>query len=651
VADILIHGRSVEERKDHFLRVLPDCKSMEEAYRIVGVSRQAVGKWRERDISFAKRLQAAIKIYEGHKATLSKADLDTVDVFRAKKKPPPLEEFRKKIFGFPSNESQQAFCRAYDDKTNLAIFWIAPAGWGKDVTAMQSIAHAAADGILRMGCLMENERQAKKRIDSYLDPYFTDPLTFTRAPDIPGGTQPTRNFIEEWGPFKWDSKLRLPNGDRVPQLKWEAHNKWFVGRTTPMADPSLWAVGLGSAIAGSRVQYMVASDIFTVENQRQTPDWKKDQLDLVLGTIDSRLDEAGRIVFLNHHVASEGDSNLTELLERYIGQARVVEVDGDYTKYSNGVATIITPALRLTESGEEESTWPERFPVRDTIILPNGEKHTAFDLTDEELADLSQKGGRRIRGLVERRGRIGEDLFGLIYQQNPAVSAYGDFTWEILDGCDLPDRSLGDHQPGETLILGVDPARSGGAGWVLWALDEKAASFTLVDFWWGEGLGFTGMREMLIREPVERWRPRYLVWEINFEGETAEHPDAREILRRHHVNYVPHRTLHNRTEGKHSVISMLDDMRDRLIRFPAQTPEDQAKCRRVKEHFVSFESAGYTERRSGKARSRLPDDLCMAAWVGWRYGHSLLKSRKRRSRRPNLSASGAVRDAFTGFDR
>lgn len=642
---------ATQAKKQRILELVTEVDTLEEAYDEIGVTRQAVLKWRQGDPEFARAWKHATNRHHFVKnMRRAKDDTEVVDLFRERPKPPGLEQFRREVFGFPSTPTQRAFCRAYDDETNLVIFWIAPAGAGKDVTAMQSVAHSAAKGILRMGCLMENERQAKKRIDSYLDPYFTDRTLYERAPDVPGASEPETNFIDTWGPWRWNARMRTPDGEKVPQLKWEAHNKWFVGRVTPMADPSLWAVGLGSAIAGSRVQYLICSDLFTVENQRQTADWKRDQLDLLNGTVDSRLDEAGRIVFLNHHVAPDGSSNLIELMNQYIGQARVIEVDGDYTQYSNGVATIITPALTQADDGSLESYWPERFPVRDTIILPSGERLIAKDLDPEDLKRHAQSGARRIRGLVERRDRLGE-LFDLLYQQNPQVSAFGDFTWEILDGCDDYERSLGQPRPGETLILGVDPARSGGAGWVLWALDEKTGIFTLVDFWWGTGLGFTGMRDMLIRKPIENWRPRYLVWEINFEGETPEHPDAKEVMRRFHVNFVPHRTHHNRTEGRFSVISMLDDMRGGQIAFPAQSDEDQMKTRTVKEHFVNFESAGYTERKNVKARRiQHEDDLCMAAWVGWRYGHQLLRTRSRKGRKRSLSASRAVNDAFASYD-
>ena len=636
-------------RQDRFLEKLATSSSIEEAAALSGIVRDTVYLWR-RDATFSRRMAKVMEIVNVRKSSVRDKDLITIDPFRDKPKPPPLEEFRREIFGFPSTETQSAFCQAYDDRTNLVIFWVAPAGAGKDVTAMHAIAHAAASEVPRMGVLCENEGQAKKRIDSYLDPYFTDPTLYTRAPDIPDGTTPTVNFISEWGPWKWDSKMRLADGSRPPQTKWEAYNKWFVGRPTPMADPSLWAVGLGSSIAGSRVQLMVCSDLFTVENQRQAG-FRKDQLDLINGTLASRFDEAGRLIFLNHHVGPPGASNLIELMEAYIAGARAIHRDGDYTKYSNGVATIITPALQVDEKGNLVSYWVERFPVRDTIILGD-EQFIAADLSQEENRALAEKGARRIRGLVETRQRIGDGLFNLIYQQQPESSAFGDFTMDLLDGCDDPTRSLGASRPGEVLIEGVDPARSGGAAWVMWAVAPESGVMTVVDFWLGEGLGFTGMRSQLIEAPVTEWRPRYLVWEDNYEGETPLHPDAQAILNRFDTKLVMHHTHHNRTTGQWNVISMLDDMRDSLIRFPAATEGDRLQMRRLKEHFMAFESGGYTERKTAAPSSRRrvnPDDGCLAAWIGWRHGKVLLKSRRKARKGASITTARSVSEAFAGY--
>jgi len=608
----------------------------------MGISSGNLSEWR-RDPAFAERF----KKIQAKRILAKPTDLVTFDPFREMPKPSGLVQFRQDVFGFPSIPSHEDFAKAYDDKQNLVIFWMAPAGAGKDVTAMQAVTHAAADGIDQMGCIMENEKQAKKRIDAYLDPYFTDPNLYTRAPNVPGGTVPTINFIEEWGPFRFDKNLRLPDGSRPATTKWDAFNKWFVGRTTIAADPSLWAVGLGSAIAGARVRLLVASDLFTVENQRSAT-FRKDQLDLLTGTIQSRLDEAGRLIFLNHHVRRTGESNLVTLMEQYIGTARIVAQDRHYTKYANGVAVVRTPALEVSEEGIVTSYWPERFPVKGKFVV-DGEIHEIDNLTDEEYQDYADRGARRLRGMVDIRDSIGEDLFELLYQQNPKTSGYGDFTDEILDSCDDPTRTYGTFKPDEYRIVSVDPARSGGAAWIALGIDFDTEVFTVVDFWVGEGLGYSGMLDVLIRQPIELHRPREFVWEENFEQDLPHTAEAKEYLRRHHVRYKEWRTQYNRSQGEFQVMSMLNDMRENKIRFPAASMADKLKSQVLKQHFQNFESVGYTDRKKNRGVSRLPDDACLATWFGWSHGHTIISARKKKRRKARHGTSQSVDSAFSGY--
>ncbi len=639
-----VHGKTLRmrERQQRYLELYETSHTKRHALEEAGIPEATLDNWRE-DPKFNRREEAV----ESRRLRAKPSKFITFDPFREFRKPPGLVQFRQEVFGFPSTNTHEDFAKAYDDKTNLTIFWITAAGFGKDVTAMQALAHAAADGMDLMGCIMENEKQAKKRIDAYLDPYFTDPNLSSRAPQIPGGTVPTVNFIEEWGPFKFHKDLRLPDGSRPATTKWDSLHKWFVGRTTPAADPSLWAVGLKSAIAGSRVRLLIASDLFTVENQRNAG-FRQEQLELITGTINSRLDESGRLIFLNHHVRKSGESNLITLMEQYIGTARIVSVDRHYTKYANGVAVIRTPALEVSEEGIVVSAWPEKFPVKGKFVL-NGEIHEIDGLTDEQHQAFADAGARRLRGLVDIRDAIGEDLFELIYQQNPKASGYGDFTDEILTSCDDATRTLGISEPHEILIVGSDPARTGGAAWVCWGLNPETEVFTLIDFFIGDSLGYSGMLDALIRQPIELYRPRDLVWEVNIEPDLPKSPEAKEVLRKYHVNLVDHRTHYNRSQGEYQVLSMLTDMRNDKMRFPAKTMADKLKVRQLKQHFQNFESVGYTERHKVRGYARTPDDGAMAAWFAWRHGHQVLKSRKREKKRSTVHQSQGVEEAFSGY--
>ena len=629
-------------RKAQFLDVYAGAPSRKAALTILSEGHQTVDRWRETDHEFALNY---LKVERDKARGKKTGKTIPFDPFRDLPAVPGLVEFRRRVFGFPSTPTQTAFAQAWDDKTNLYIFWEAPAGAGKDVAAMQAVAQAAAGGLEKMGCVMENEKQAKKRIDSYLDPYFTDHSVYTRAPNIPGGVNPEIDFIDQWGPWKYDSKLRLPDGTQPPPTKWDAYHKWFVGRTTPQADPSLWALGIESSIAGSRQQLLVMSDLFTTENQRSAA-FRRDQFEAITGTLDARLDARGRLVILNHHVRQRGESNLVRMEEQFIGSARVVHQKGDYTKYANGVAVIRTPALR-SEDGVLVSYWPEMFPVEAQLELPDGTHIPAAGLSDAEHETYTAAGARRIRGLLDRK-QTAPELFQLHYQQNPESQGFGDFTQEALEAAFDNTRTLGISLPTETLLLSVDPARQGGCAWTVLGLDMNDGTTTLIDFWIGERLGFSGMRDKLIKVPVELYRPVDLVWEDNYEGETPEHPEAREVLARYHVRYVPWHTHLNRSEGDYAVMKMRDDMNKGLIRFPGATPADRMRCQDLFDHFRNFEQAGYLERKHSSGARRLHDDACLAFWMGWAHGKVLVRTHKRPAKRVSMTAD-AIRNAFSGY--
>ncbi|KKK50950.1 hypothetical protein LCGC14_3119880, partial [marine sediment metagenome] len=101
---------------------------------------------------------------------------------------------------------------------------------------------------------------------------------------------------------------------------------------------------------------------------------------------------------------------------------------------------------------------PERLGTEEgaVALCGNGKTHEIDGLSDEQFKDFSDAGARRVRGLVDIRDQAGEDLFELIYQQNPKSSGDGDFTDEILDSCDDPERTLGIAQPNELRLIGVE---------------------------------------------------------------------------------------------------------------------------------------------------------------------------------------------------
>jgi hypothetical protein len=480
---------------------------------------------------------------------------------------------------------------------------------GKDTLAGDIVLRESVTGYNRVAWLMANADFSMRRLSERVAPYLSDPRAYDVAPRGPGCQKPTRSLIDDYGPFAWKSGMRYPNGDRVPQPTWTKNSMYFLGRETE-ADPNLWATGVEATLYGARIDRAITSDIFTAENQG-SPAVRAGQMSWMNGTFLSRLDESGRLLHLGTRVSANDNNGL--LLSSFVGDAAVVEQDGFYTKHANGVATIIYPAILTNADGEEESYWPERFSL-DSYLILDGVEYPVPDLSMKEQQRLSAAGARRVRGLREMRDRDPQ-MFATLYQQQPPSESSGEFSRDLLDHCDDPSRTLGVFKPGETLVLGIDPARAGGAAWVLWGYDDERNVCTLVDYFYGERLGIAGIREKLLIDPIHRYWPRYATYEFNREESVLEHPQVMSALKDTRTELVRTFTASNRNEGETRVAAMTFDLRDGSIRFPAATREDRLRMDRVKEHAINWDSRTQSEGRT--ARGHLPDDLWMAAWVGW----------------------------------
>ena len=287
------------------------------------------------------------------------------------------------------------------------------------------------------------------------------------------------------------------------------------------------------------------------------------------------------------------------------------------------------------------SYWPERFPLDGLLVEPDGTRHVSKELTDDDFERLATiEGVKRIQGLREVRDSD-ETFFETIYQQSPPASEGGEFTDLILDHCDDPTRTFGVKKPGETLYLGVDPARTGGAAYWLWAVDRETGVMTLVDEFFGSKLGIAGVKNKLILEPVRQYLPRAMVYEINRESAVLEIEEVTSELAAAGVEIVRHATHeHNRNRGEVSVASMVFDMRDGLIRFPAATAADRERLIRVKQHFKNWDAREMSKAMGHRNNRHIgPDDLTMAGWVAWVYVKStvLKKTQKGRVRVAGIS--------------
>jgi len=356
-------------RQREFLRAYArdDVSTVKEACRRVRLPRSTYGSWVAESKSFQAQVEAVRlekKAQRDAAKALELSDL-VLDPDRVFAPVPPIRDFRWRYFGFPTPKHQDPIFRAYEDKTNLRVVVLGPPGSGKDSTARDIVAHALMeDRSTRVSWIMKNERFSGRRVSQRLDPYLTDRAVYRTAPEGPGTQVPEGTLIDDFGPFRWERGMRWKDGSKVEKTTWNSSEMYFIRRGAAEADPNLWATGIDGSLYGARVDLMVVSDPFDREDQR-SPTLRERRLDWFMGTARSRLDERGRLFVLGTRVLA-GDA-YEALLDAYIGDARVVERDGYYTKYANGTATVIFPAVQFDESGDEVSYWPERFPLHGRI--------------------------------------------------------------------------------------------------------------------------------------------------------------------------------------------------------------------------------------------------------------------------------------------
>ena len=607
----------------------------------MGLSRSALTNWRKDDPAF-RRSADQIRTQELAKAKALAATDRIYNPKRAIPKKIPFREWRPIYTGRTVLRHQEHLVEAWlEDRTNTRVICFMPPGAGKDTTAMDMILYDAVyNRKLRQAWLMENENFSKRRISERLEPYLSDYTTYEDAPE--GGTVPTRNLIDDFGPFKWEPGLLYPDGAKVPRQTWNSSELYFLPLGAPESEPNLWATGIEGTLYGARVQQMVLSDPFTRENQKN-PKTQADQIEWLEGTMESRLDADGRLLLINTRVGEH--DNQGKLLNKFTEGARVVKQseDGFYTKYSNGTAVIVVPAIQVDDEGVEESYWEEAHPLDGYLVMPDGTKIYTDDLDDAELEAYSQRGAKRRNGLREFRARK-RALFAAMWQQNPVTDEDAEFTDALLNHCDDMSLSIAMRKPGEVLVEGVDPARTFGAAWVMWGWNPKDDYARIVDYGFYRALGTQGIREKLLLYPVIEYWPGYLAWEVNTESAVLDHPDVIDVIADKRVNLIRHKTGNNKNIGPDAVATMTKFMRDGTIRFPAALGEDREKMELFKEHFINWDrnQRSLSPTRPGKS-GHLEDDIAMAAWVGWVQVRALMRKRRRLGRRRYIPRSVAER--------
>lgn len=266
----------------------------------------------------------------------------------------------------------------------------------------------------------------------------------------------------------------------------------------------------------------------------------------------------------------------------------------------------------------EMSYWTERFPLDDSLYHPETEEvKLVAELSPDDIVDHGRTGWKRRRGLRGIRSKDPLTFKAMYQQERDQETAYSDFSDEVLAMAEDHHRSFRQLRAHEIRLLGVDPARKYGAAWVLLAVDKSEGVVTIADFFWGENLGYTGIKEKLILNPISRYEPSWLCYEDNIEGAALADTIVWKTIESLGISVWPHRTGMERGNAEIGPGALATWMREGRLRIPFQTAEDKARAAELKRQFKAWDSNPSTKRRRAGQAGYAPDDLCMATWVPW----------------------------------
>ena len=606
-----------------FAEAMLEGPTIAEASRRSGVKEGRIAAIRSRHADYNDLIRAIVKTHQRartariREATLDRKEGSDLVLRRGGERADrgSLTDFRMRYFGRPTPPHQELMVEALEDRSNQYVFILGPTGMGKDTSASDYLAWEICPDQkgIRGAWFMEAGDMSERRF-SRLGRYLTDPTIYDYAPEkTPGGRKPEGSLITDYGPFRWRPGMVHPDGSPVDRPKWTSNEMYFVNVVAPEQDPNLWATGVKGATYGSRIDFCVCSDIFTLENQ-ESPTERARQLSWVKRTLDTRLDETGRLVVIGTMLPVENNYEL--MIADYTAGARVIHTEtrshATYTKYSNGTAVVIIKAVVADpNSGVEVSYWPERAPLEDYLMLGD-EIRLESELGDEEMHEMGRRGADRIRGLWGRRTRDPVGFKALFQQERDKGAQYGDFTAEVVDRTRNPDRSFGQAFPHELILVGVDPARRYGAAWAALAIDRREGVITLCDYFWGERLGVTGIKTRLVAEPLMKWDPLWFCYEDNKEAAILDDAEISELIRATGVSVDRHHTGRNRRSVEDGPGAIAGWMRRGTFQIPYRSSEDRARFEFCKSQFLAWDIS--TDRKRPGQAGHDPDDLVMAVW-------------------------------------
>lgn len=266
-----------------------------------------------------------------------------------------------------------------------------------------------------------------------------------------------RDVVKEWGPF--DPKTSLSTKSNP----WSGEQLYVAGRTAGLQrDPTVQALGIGSAIQGARCDIIILDDIADDRNQRY-PGERQKQLQWLAQQVIPRLPPLGGILVI-------------------IGTR--VQPDDIYADLLRGDTfdVLAQPAIVDEEAGL--TLWPEHWSLE------------ALQKRREEVVDT-----------------YGEAIWYFTYQQQAVGVPDAPFQYDALQACKDMTKQAGQWESGWFVSVGVDPAKEGTMAVVATGLDRRSGHRHIIDCIAQKGVRDIDEARGLILGAVKNYRAQVLVIE------------------------------------------------------------------------------------------------------------------------------------------
>lgn len=532
-----------------FEELLRHGQSFTEACKRLGVTRRWWETNSQRNPEWAEKMR---KIRDGEDVEYR----DYPDISKM-----PYSQFAKEYLGLEVFPHQQKIVDALEDPqmNRTMVLGFPESGKSTHVSLGYAIYRMCINPDIRIAIVSKGETKAKDILNR-IKRYLTEEHLYEDT---------ERNLIRD---FKGFEPARGTH-------RWDQTQITIRQRKSGERDPTVQALGIGSQIYGARIDLLILDDALTLDNQL-TETRRENISGWFLQDAASRA-HRGQVIVCGTRIHPYDNYQTWKKAWENDEHFRLVKI----------------PAITVSETGEEYSSWPSYWPLDGSMIW------------DEfNHVERYQKGLRDIRSEMMS---ISPMNWRLAYQQEDIQEVEAIFTQERhID----PALELGSHrsmgavgQPDEVLILGVDPALTGRAAAVMIGYNVRTRIRTVLEVVVMENLGTEGLRKRMIYPLWEKYRPQRTVVEINYAPTLFGDETFKAMAGSYGTTLQPHKTVGGRGkrgakwDDEYGVAAIAPLMASGLYALPSNTQEDLNKLQPLLDDMQGFP---YSERQ----------DAVMALW-------------------------------------